>query len=36
MLQHNPSSEYSRFVSFRSDWFDFPAVGETLESVLQH
>ena len=35
-LQHSPSSEYSRLVSFRNDWFDFLAVEGTLKSLLQH
>ena len=34
-LQHSPSSEYSRLVSFRNDWFDFLAVQGTLKSLLQ-
>ena len=32
----SPSSEYSRLVSFRNDWFDFLAVEGTLKSLLQH
>ena len=32
----SPSSEYSRLVSFRIDWFDLLAVHRTLESLLQH
>ena len=32
----NPSSEYSRFISFRSDWFYHLAVQGTLKSLLQH
>ena len=33
----NPSSnEYSGFISFRIDWFDFLAVHRTLSSLLQH
>ena len=35
-LQHQPSNEYSEFISFRMDWFDLLAVRETLKSVLQH
>ena len=31
----SPSSEYSRFISFRIDWFDFLAVQGTLKSLLQ-
>ena len=29
-----PSSEYSRLISFRIDWFDFLAVQGTLKSLL--
>ena len=32
----SPSSEYSRLVSFRIDWFDLLAVHRTPESLLQH
>ena len=32
----SPSSEYSRLISFRIDWFDLFAVQETLKSLLQH
>ena len=32
----NPSSEYSGLISFRIDQFEFPAVQETLKSLLQH
>ena len=32
----SPSSEYSEFISFRMDWFDFPAVQGTLKSRLHH
>ena len=32
----SPSNEYSGFISFRIDWFDLPAVQETLKSLLQH
>jgi len=32
----SPSNEYSRFVSFRIDWFDLLAVQGTLKSLLQH
>ena len=32
----NPSNEYSGLISFRIDWFDFPAVQGTLKSLLQH
>ena len=30
------SSEYSRMISFRIDWFDLLAVQGTLKSLLQH
>ena len=32
----SPSSEYSRLISFRIDWFEFLAVQGTLKSLLQH
>ena len=32
----SPSNEYSGLISFRVDWFDFPAVQGTLKSLLQH
>ena len=32
----NPSSEYSRLIPFRTDWFDLPAFQGTLKSLLQH
>ena len=32
----SPSNEYSALISFRIDWFDLPAVQETLKSLLQH
>ena len=32
----SPSNEYSRLISFRSDWLDLFAVQETLKSLLQH
>uniref|UniRef100_A0AC11EF45 Uncharacterized protein n=1 Tax=Ovis aries TaxID=9940 RepID=A0AC11EF45_SHEEP len=32
----SPSNEYSGLISFRIDWFDFPAVEGTLKSLLQH
>ena len=32
----SPSKEYSGVISFRTDWFDFPAVQGTLKSLLQH
>ena len=35
-LQHHPSNEYSRLISFRIDWFDLLAVQGTLKSLLQH
>ena len=31
-----PSTEYSGLISFRTDWFDHPAVQGTLKSLLQH
>ena len=31
-----PSSEYSRLISFRIDWFDLLAVQGTGKSLLQH
>ena len=31
-----PSNEYSGLISFRIDWFDVPAVQETLKNLLQH
>ena len=31
-----PSNEYSGWISFRIDWFDFLAVQGTLKSLLQH
>ena len=30
------SNEYSGLISFRTDWFDFLLVQETLKSLLQH
>ena len=30
------SNEYSGLISFRTDWFDLPAVQGTLKSLLQH
>ena len=30
------SNEYSGLISFRIDWFDLLAVGETLKNLLQH
>ena len=30
-----PSNEYSRLISFRTDWFDLLAVQGTLKSLLQ-
>ena len=35
-LSISPSNEYSRLISFRIDWFDLPAVQETLKTLLQH
>ena len=32
----SPSNEYSGLTCFRTDWFDFLAVQETLMSLLQH
>ena len=32
----SPSSEYSRLISFRIDWFDLLVVQGTLKSLLQH
>ena len=32
----SPTNEYSGLISFRIDWFDFPAVQGTLKSLLQH
>ena len=32
----SPSNEYSGFISFRIDWFDFLAVQGTLKTLLQH
>ena len=32
----SPSNEYSGFISFKIDWFDFLAVQGTLKSLLQH
>ena len=31
-----PSNEHSGLISFRIDWFDFPAGQGTLKSLLQH
>ena len=31
----SPSKEYSGLISFRMDWFDFPAVQGTLKSLPQ-
>ena len=31
----SPSSEYSRLISFRIDWFDLFAVQRTVKSLLQ-
>ena len=30
----SPSNQYSGLISFRSDWFDLPAVQGTLKSLL--
>ena len=32
----SPSSEYSRLISFRIDWFDLLAIQGTLKSLLEH
>ena len=32
----SPSSEYSRLISFRIDWFDVLAVQGTLKSLFEH
>ena len=32
----SPSNEYSRLISFRTDWFDLLAVQGTLKSLFQH
>ena len=32
----SPSKEYSRLISFRSDWLDLLTVQGTLENLLQH
>ena len=32
----SPSIEYSGLISFRTDWFELPAVQGTLKSLLQH
>ena len=32
----SPSNEYSGLISFRTDWFDLPAVQRDLQSLLQH
>ena len=32
----SPSNEYSRLISFRTDWLDLLAVQRTLKSLLQH
>ena len=32
----SPSSEYSGLISFRIEWFDFPAVQGTHKNLLQH
>ena len=31
----SPSNEYSGLISFRTDWFDLPAVQGTLKSLLE-
>ena len=32
----SPSNEHPGMISFRTDWFDLPAVQGTLKSLLQH
>ena len=32
----SPFNEYSRLISFTTDWFEFLAVQGTLKSLLQH
>ena len=32
----SPSNEYSGFISFKVDWFDFLSAQGTLKSLLQH
>ena len=32
----SPSNEYSGFISFRIDWFDFLVIQGPLKSLLQH
>ena len=32
----SPSNEQSGLIPFRTEWFDLPAVQETLKSLLQH
>ena len=32
----SPSNESSGLISFRIDWFDFPAIQGTLKSLFQH
>ena len=32
----SPSNEYSRWISFRIDWFDLLVIQGTLKSLLQH
>ena len=35
-FSNSSSNEYSRLVSFRIDWFDFPAAQGSLKSLLHH
>ena len=35
-FSNSPSNDYSRFISFRMNWFDLPAVQGTLKSLFQH
>ena len=35
-FNNHPSNEYSEFMSFRNDWFDFLSVQGTLKSLLQY
>ena len=32
----SPSNEHSGLISFSIDWFDLPAMQETLKSLIQH
>ena len=35
-LQNHSSNEYSGFIFFRIDWFDFLTIKVTLKSLFQH